>query len=191
MKALIAKIPADLLIKRVPQIERFIGVPMRGHQGSAALLSSFLQNLWGQADLISPAEGEAVLPGMLLDLMALVFSETAPAVKDMAPSDLRRRACALIREQSTDPDFDVQTTAKVLGVTPRYLQLVFSRAGETPHGCILSRRLSVAADLIRTNRSLSLTEVALQSGFNDLSSFGRAFRRRFGMSPRAYRCANS
>jgi AraC family transcriptional regulator, positive regulator of tynA and feaB len=35
--------------------------------------------------------------------------------------------------------------------------------------------------------SLSISTIALNNGFNDLSHFSKAFRERFGESPRGYR----
>ncbi len=51
---------------------------------------------------------------------------------------------------------------------------------------ILEKRLQRACALLTTTRA-SITEVALQCGFNTISFFNRAFKERFGLSPREYR----
>ena len=50
-------------------------------------------------------------------------------------------------------------------------------------------RLRMAASLLHQS-ALPVLEVALSSGFHDLSHFHRSFRRRFGSTPRQYRCAS-
>ena len=60
--------------------------------------------------------------------------------------------------------------------------------GVTPHQYLLRSRLRRAArQLVEDDRSI--TEVALDCGFADLSNFVRSFRRAAGASPRAFRRA--
>ncbi len=61
-------------------------------------------------------------------------------------------------------------------------------AGQSPFDFLISYRLEFARDLLcRTEKTV--TEIAALSGFNNLSYFGKLFRRRFGCSPSAYRGA--
>ena len=60
--------------------------------------------------------------------------------------------------------------------------------GVTPHQCLLRTRLREAAISLATQPDKVL-EIALASGFDDLSNFNHAFRAEFGVSPRAYRRA--
>jgi AraC-like DNA-binding protein len=77
--------------------------------------------------------------------------------------------------------------AAALGVSARYLQMAFAEVGTTPSRLLLARRLDgVAARLQRTDQPMRITDVAMECGFADLSHFSRVFRRRFGVSPRAY-----
>ena len=58
--------------------------------------------------------------------------------------------------------------------------------GTTPGRWLVERRLECAAGLLRATR-LSVTEIGFESGFEDAAHFSRAFKRKFGRSPRAYR----
>ena len=49
-------------------------------------------------------------------------------------------------------------------------------------------RMEIAAGRLAAGRE-SVTDIALDTGFNNLSYFNRVFRRSFGMTPRAYRQA--
>ena len=58
--------------------------------------------------------------------------------------------------------------------------------GITPHQFILRTRLHRAAVRLRRSDE-AISNIALESGFDDLSTFNRRFRRIAGMSPSAYR----
>ena len=77
-----------------------------------------------------------------------------------------------------------------LGLHPHYLSGVFRQTfGVAPQEYLARCRLAQAqALLIATD--LSVTEVALESGFSSSSRFFAAFARRHGCSPRAFRQAH-
>jgi AraC family transcriptional regulator, exoenzyme S synthesis regulatory protein ExsA len=61
-----------------------------------------------------------------------------------------------------------------------------SHFAEAPGKWLLRQRLDYSAALLR-NSKLNVTEVALDSGFEDVSHFSRVFKERFAASPVAYR----
>ena len=67
-----------------------------------------------------------------------------------------------------------------------FLRIFRQVTGLTPHQYLLRRRLREAAVRLVTG-SETVLNIALASGFDDLSNFNRAFRAEFGMNPRAYR----
>jgi AraC-like DNA-binding protein len=50
----------------------------------------------------------------------------------------------------------------------------------------LQKRLEYSAVLLK-NSALNISQVAFDSGFEDLSHFSRAFKEKFGASPVSYR----
>jgi AraC-like DNA-binding protein len=84
-------------------------------------------------------------------------------------------------------DFELSVNAVALrhGVTPRYIQKLFEDDGDTFSEYLLERRLAEAhrslADPHLANRSIST--IAFNAGFSDLSYFNRTYRRRFGATP--------
>jgi AraC-like DNA-binding protein len=58
--------------------------------------------------------------------------------------------------------------------------------GVTPHQYVLRARLRAAA-LRLADDTAKIIEIALDSGFNDISNFNHTFRAEFGVSPRAWR----
>ena len=96
-------------------------------------------------------------------------------------------ARAFIDERICEPDLGAAAIARAMGVSPRYVQMLFAAAGSTPSAYIQERRLRLAAEQLRRADGRCITEVAMAVGFNDLTHFGRAFRRRYGVAPRDYR----
>ena len=48
-------------------------------------------------------------------------------------------------------------------------------------------RLTHASNLLKNNTDMPVSEVAFRCGFEDATSFSRAFRRKYGISPSKYR----
>jgi AraC-like DNA-binding protein len=79
----------------------------------------------------------------------------------------------------------------VAGGTPRdddsrCCHVVRHLFGTTFVQLVTDKRLRTAVTLLR-NTDLPVLEVAHRSGFADVSTFHRVFRRRFGITPRTYR----
>ncbi|WBO21960.1 acetamidase/formamidase family protein [Sphingomonas abietis] len=94
-----------------------------------------------------------------------------------------------IEMRLSDPDLNIHQIASEHGISARYLQKLFETYGESFGQFLKLRRLErCRLDLgspLHTQRSIS--EILFQWGFNDSASFSRAFRERYGMSPREYR----
>lgn len=61
--------------------------------------------------------------------------------------------------------------------------------GRTPFEYLLEYRIEMSQKLLK-NSALSITEIALQTGFSGSAYFAKLFRRTCGMTPGAYRKAN-
>lgn len=90
-------------------------------------------------------------------------------------------------EHHLSDGLSLETLAKVAGSGRFQLLRSFRRVvGQTPYAYILQRRLQVAAERLRGTPS-RITDLALDSGFGDISEFTRHFARRYGCTPGAYR----
>jgi len=86
-----------------------------------------------------------------------------------------------------DEDVSLAALARHVGLSTFHLQRAFSDAfGETPKQLTLRLRLGRAAVMLLTCDD-SILDVALACGFQSHEAFIRAFRRRFAMTPSAYR----
>jgi AraC family transcriptional regulator len=96
------------------------------------------------------------------------------------------RALKLMQNRSQDP-LTLEDLARAAGMERFSFAHAFRRSiGLSPHRHLLRLRLQRASGLLRETDD-SILSVALDSGFGSLSSFNRAFRRGYVMTPTAYR----
>ena len=109
-----------------------------------------------------------------------------PASQD--PELLRRLLRAKDRmDAASHEDWPVGRLARVSGVSEAHFARSFNQAfGVPPHRYLLTRRIERATALLRdTDRSI--TEIAFETGWRSLGTFGRTFRDVTGQSPSAVR----
>jgi AraC family transcriptional regulator len=112
----------------------------------------------------------------------------SPDPIDPAP-DILSRVTRTIRaiEGHADEALTLGRLAGFAGLSPYHFLRTFERVtGITPHQYILRTRLRQAAMRIALE-SGRILDIALESGFGDVSNFNRAFRSEFGLSPRRHR----
>jgi AraC-like DNA-binding protein len=161
--------------------------PKTGNGGWGAPLGSLLETMAEGIDrtpLPRPMIAEQV--GTLLTL-ATGFHE--------APSESRHRqqlARQILRRIETDyadPDLSPERLAAELGISKRYLQQLLAGSGTSFVQELTATRLDRASDMLTDRRAgaLSVGEIAFRCGFLDPGYFARAFRKRFGRTPREWR----
>lgn len=95
-------------------------------------------------------------------------------------------ACRFIETHKDDPGLTAEIAARAIGCSRAGLYRLFEQRGLTVAEHIRDARLNHGRTLLRDPR-LDIGDVALRCGYGDLSAFGKAFRRRFGMTPREWR----
>ncbi|HLK11016.1 MAG TPA: AraC family transcriptional regulator [Candidatus Binatia bacterium] len=129
--------------------------------------------------------------GLLLAARMLrVVGGRAPRASEATPRDRRRavEAALWIAAHAHEP-IDLAAAASAAGVSAFHFLRLFARVvGVTPHQYLVRTRLERAAALLADD-ARSVTDVAYDVGFGDLSNFVRTFRRAAGVSPRAFRRA--
>ena len=105
----------------------------------------------------------------------------------MTPSVLRR--CIEFMETHLERDLQLSELAREAGIsTSHFIRSFRQSTGKTPHQYLIRRRIERAKTVMNDER-VSLTEVALASGFADQHHLSRIFRRITGMTPSTYRRA--
>lgn len=120
-------------------------------------------------------------------LIAIVAGR-APIPPRASPRELGRVAeAARAIEASNDEALDLAALARVARLSKFHFLRVFRRAvGATPHQYLIATRLRRAAARL-SETSESVTAIAFDCGFGDLSTFNARFRAAFGKTPSEYR----
>lgn len=100
------------------------------------------------------------------------------------PELLRRLLRAKDRmDAASHEEWPVRRLARVSGVSQAHFAREFKEAfGLPPHRYLLTRRIERASALLR-DTDLSITEIAFQTGWKSLGTFGRTFHDVTGRSP--------
>ncbi len=84
----------------------------------------------------------------------------------------------------------LDAVARALASSPRQLTRAYAQFGEvTFREDLVAHRLNVAARLLVEQPALSVREVARLVGYRQAPHFAQAFRRRYGLTPVAFRAA--
>ena len=159
------------------------------------LLATYIEAL-----LLEPAppnlEFAQLAVAHIYDLAALAMGATRDATevannRGLAAARLGEIKSNIVANLSRD-DLSVVEIARHQRVTPRYVQMLFDNEGTTFTEFLRNARLNRAYQLLIDPRlaGRSISAIAFEAGFNDLSYFNRAFRRQFGGTPSDVRAAN-
>jgi len=145
------------------------------------------------AEAARDASDEEELEELALRLAGAVTATLAgTSALPCVPSarDERRIARALRRiEAFAGEPLSLTALAATAAMSPYHFLRTFRAViGMTPHQFILHTRMRRAAVRLRRTRD-GIAAIALDCGFNDLSTFNRRFRRIMGVSPGAFRAA--
>ena len=101
--------------------------------------------------------------------------------------DFLTRTINFIAEQIETNSVNVDALAAQMALsTTQFRYHLKEITGETPQSYITNIRMQKARYLLDTQAELSIFEVALRCGYDDQSSFTRAFKRFFGITPSDY-----
>jgi AraC family transcriptional regulator len=85
-------------------------------------------------------------------------------------------------------DLSLEKLASVAGYSPFHFQRLFNQiVGESPKQYIIRLRLEKVAHFFSVFPNLNISELSYDSGFSSLSTFSRAFKSYFGVSPDEYK----
>lgn len=182
------RISRALIAPLVSNLDDAMGQPI--HKGNLAvpLFLGYVGILNEQQKLANPDLRRAVATH-LLDLGALILGARWDAAelaqkRGVAAARLRHIKAHILAEIG-DPGLTLTAVAANNGISTAYVRKLFDAEGTTFTEFVLGHRLSLAyrtlTDLRFIDRSIST--IAHESGFNDLSYFNRTFRRVYGSSP--------
>ncbi len=166
--------PAQFTVPRLPPLRELSDLVARG----CAALTGSIDLSW--EELVVRMAARAV---RLSDGLATGACPDSPAATARVTRVARRI------ERDLAGDLSLADLSREARLSPYHFLRIFRRVtGMTPHRYLRRARLrEVARRLVTESRTI--LDIALDSGFGDVSNFNHAFRDEFGVSPRVYRHA--
>jgi len=98
-----------------------------------------------------------------------------------------------VKEHISSTNLSPQVAALNVGISVRYVHKLFAARNTTFASYVTLKRLEfVRKEMISPScRNQAISTVAYRCGFNDLSTFNRSFKRRYGVTPREFRAGAS
>jgi AraC-like DNA-binding protein len=181
-------IPYKALAPMIASRDTALVRPIARDTEALKLLVGYLGHIQNAYALATPELRETVV-AQIYDLAALAVGATAEATEISRGRGIRAARLLAIKsdivQNAFRQSFSIEQVAARIGVTPRYIRRLFEGTDETFTEFVLSERLRQAHSLLTDPRydARSISSVAFDVGFSDLSYFNRTFRRRYGATP--------
>ena len=183
-------VDAAMLDERLVDPQAFCGRPYRCESGTSKLALGLVSELVANGGDMDSDEFTACARAAFDLLIAFAARQCdQDATGGSARLASRRRLRRFIRAQCADPSLTPAAVAARNGLSVRYLHQLFEASGATVGEIIRRERLMLARRVLSDERlpRRTVTEVAFDCGFLNLSHFSAAFREEFGLSPRDFR----
>ena len=180
----------EALLQRCPLAGQLTASRLPGDAPAVTPVSSFLRSI----QLGALCEGTTVarqVGASILDILAVTLAEQLGA--EPAPGARRKRyflrACSVINTHADDPSLDPTQIASSIGLSVRYLHMLFRENGTSVTKHVFRQRLARCHDDLvdATKAHMSITDIAHARGFKSSAHFARRFADAYGATPSSVR----
>jgi AraC-like DNA-binding protein len=163
-------------------------------QGTAAVFADLLFSLTRQARALDAAGLEDIAGSTVKLLLA-----TLPPLVGEAPAEVshleayhKGQIKQFVKSNIHNPALDVRTIATGVNLSIRYVHRLFSSEPMRLMQWVMAQRLDHCHNELSSDIAhRTISEIAYGWGFNDPAHFSKAFRKRYGVSPREVHGRNS
>lgn len=181
----------DALRRVLPEADALTATAVPCDDGAAGVFRGFVDQIFQAADTLDESAADHLADALPL-LVGAALASRRGGGGDLAPSRLRalhrHRILGYVRDNLRNSTLSADEIADAVNLSTRYMYDLF--ADDVPlMKRVWSERLErCKVDLASVQlRARQISEIAFYWGFNDLTHFSRAFKQRYGMSPREYR----
>ena len=172
----------------IPSLQRHCLQVFQQPTGAGALLTTYVSGLFQQLQDLNGATVAALMkPTAELIYCASRLNESVSESTKVKTKLMDIKA--YIDKNIKDPALSPPLIAEQHGISIRYLHILFEKECSTVGTWIKQARIEgCKIDLVRTTKiHKSITDIAFEWGFNDLSTFCRQFKQTTGVSARDYK----
>lgn len=183
------RIPGQQLNPLIDDPIRAVTTPISGRSALGRAIVNYV--LFTQNTFANPDQ-QGLLVDNLLGLIALATSASEMGIeygKVSRKVALYNQIKQFISQQIDNPHLTADLIAQQFYISVSYVYKLFAESGESLGEHIRSQRLEHVALALRddTYSAYTVSDIALQYGFTDMSYFWRLFKKKFQMTPIDYR----
>lgn len=190
---LIVSIPRKLMQDRMPGIEHCTALHIKADHGAGRVASQFIQTVAQETNTMSLNTFNTVSENAL-DIFTLALNCIRPQSFHLSKSRSLSlyRVKIFVMSNISNPLLDTSIIEAGTGLSARYINELFQQEDTSLMRYVWNSRLANChKDLISSNGATKqVSEIALRWGFNDFSHFSRAFKQKYGLSPREIKSKN-
>jgi AraC-like DNA-binding protein len=182
------RFPFDKIAPMIADLDAAAMRPIPVNTEALRLLVHYASALKNE-DMLATPEVQSLISSHLQDLAVLAIGATRDAemiasYRGIPAARLRAIKADIVRNFA-DRDLSIDAVALRNGITPRYVSMLLESDATTFSELVLAQRLHRAHQMLTDQRwsDRTVSSVAFDAGFGDLSYFNRAFRRRYGATP--------
>lgn len=162
--------------------------PVAADSRALRLLSEYVEFLRKEGPATDPALAQSVAEH-LTDLVALSLGATGDAAHIAQGRGIRAARLVAIKSNISATLGDSALSADVIAakqqISPRYVRQLFESEGTSFSDYVVQERLARSYRILTevSNALVTISSVAFECGFGDLSYFNRTFKKRYGATP--------
>lgn len=181
----VLSIPQGLLRELIYNPERFLGCRQRSQVAANGVFVQFATSVLAKADLMSPELTNRLESNILDVLVTALEMGQEKSSENGIRTEYLYRIKQFIHAHLQDPELDPDKIADALGISKRYLHMIFKGQKTTLTKYIQHQRLESCKYCLHSQEYLHLgvSEIAFKHGFNDAAHFSRSFKQLFGKTP--------
>lgn len=116
------------------------------------------------------------------------IEEIAAKKKNNRPQELAQRVNEILEQNLQDSSLNLDAIAEQVGMSAAYVGRIYkASAGMSISEKLCQLRMERAQELLRTQKQLTVKQIAEMTGFTSNTYFSRAFKRETGVTPNEYR----
>ncbi len=195
-RALCVAIAPSTLKSYLPAPARMCGFRMAADRPLNRVASTMLLALWSELESEElQAEQRPALARSFLQVMAASYAldHACPVERSVAAAARRAQIKQYIETHLRSPDLTPTAIAAALGLSSRYVRLLFAKENDSVTAYLKRRRLEECAFELAQPQWVgrSITATASDWGFRSVTHFARAFKAAYGATPSAYKHAHA
>ncbi len=181
------RFPRRLLMQLAPSAEMQLARTLGHDRALGRMIVRYIalcHDVGGELDLLGRKAAAQHLTDLVGQYLGAPAQDDPAAQRGVAAARLDLVKADILRNLDSS-DLTIESVARASGLSLRQAQRLFASAGTTFTEFVLEQRLLLSRQLLgqETARHRKISDIAFSAGFNDLSYFHRAFRKRFGVTP--------